>query len=104
MRERERGGRVKTHSNAKHGHVRLLLAVEGPEGDGAGGLEGLVEAGQVGRLAARVGQGAHVPVDARLPGGVEEAVEEVEEHGADEALAAVGPVDRDEGEIGRAHV
>lgn len=47
---------------------------------------------EVGRLAARVGESTHVPVDAGLPSSVKEAVEEVEEHGGKELDAAIVPV------------
>ncbi|TKW55711.1 hypothetical protein CTA1_9858 [Colletotrichum tanaceti] len=81
---------------AEDGVVLGAEAVEAPEDGGAGGLNACgrcVKTGEVGGLAGRVGQGAHVPVDARLPDSVEEAVKHVEEHGPDVHVAAVGPVD-----------
>ena len=82
-----------TYGHGEHSVVLDLDAVKAPEDGGAGRLDALVKTGHVGSLAARVGHGTHVPVDASLPDGVVETVEDVKEHGAD--IAAVRPVHRD---------
>ena len=79
-----------TYGHGEHGVVLNLDTVKAPEDGGTSGLDALVEAGHVGGLAAGVGHGTHVPVDAGLPDGIIETVEDVEEHGAN--VTAVGPV------------
>ena len=49
-------------------HVRREEQVDGRRGGAAGGLDALVEAGEVGQLARVVAERAHDPVDGRLPG------------------------------------
>lgn len=68
------------------GHVSGILSIFG------GNDLTLVETSQVGSLAARVGESTHVPVDAGLPSSIVHAVEEVEEHGCDELLLTISPV------------
>lgn len=95
--EDDRGGdnkRASEHapSGTKEGVVLDLETIEAPEDGRTSGLDTLVEASQIGSLATRVGESAHVPVDARLPDSIVETVKEVEENGAESLAAGVGPV------------
>lgn len=87
----QEGASKQTPAGGEHGEERDAIRVEGPENSSTSGLDTLVETSQVGSLTTGVGQSTHVPVDAGLPDGIEEAVEEVEEHATE--VVAVLPVD-----------
>lgn len=79
-----------TPTGTKHVHVGKLQGVHAPYDGSTGRLDTLVEASIVGKLAAIVGERTHEPVDACLPSGVVEAVEDVEEHRSN--VSVVSPV------------
>lgn len=70
---------------AKDGDIGSFEGIDAPDDSGTSTLQRLVETGKVGEFSGFIGEGTHQPVSIGLPGGIEEAVEHVQEEVSDVA-------------------